>query len=203
MDIMSRIITSFSLIVLSVLPALSEIKKPVEPVVKDVFIINGSEDHKFRVEVVFGNGEIKRGNILLPDKKIIFQRVNRKDGNRTERISAIKSVKFLKWMKKNIKDNIFLFSPVSSIIILKNNSKIYYNKNIKIFNRIDFYTDGNKKRKYKIYSIFYDYWYNNRWEISKSRNINYPETNPNDRSVVEIKFLQRNTLFKNFLQTFE
>ncbi len=47
----------------------------------------------------------------------------------------------------------------------------------------------NDKQKF-IYTYFYDYWVNNKWDNSNSKKLTFPETNPHPATVIQFDFLK-------------
>ena len=137
--------------------------------------------HSFNVVICYGNKRKERGIIELNNNMISPLKKMKKQ----IKITEIKSIEFIRLKGIRQSKNTYLFLPYESMIALKD-GKLIPCKNWYFQKKFLFIYSGNKR---SIYTIFYDYRVNEKWEYSKKTDFKFPETHPNPKTVVKIVFL--------------
>ena len=167
-------------------PQQKNIQQPKNP---QVIFKNPITSFHYNVTISYANGAKEQGSIEVPFKVItVMYKQGKAIVKRTESMSALKSIQFLKWKIEKKKSNAYGFFPNNITVIFKDRTIIERHGNIKGFNKLTFYRK-DKPKKF-IYSFFYDYWINKMWQNSGKREADFPETNPHKDTVVSILFHQ-------------
>jgi len=135
----------------------SELTVPGEPETPVVVFDSGSPGTERKASITAESAKALTGTVCFSSDKVIVPVLNQYPKHKTVSVSNIKYIRFLKWKARKINDCCYCFYPSRVRIGLNNNSEFNCG-NIKIFNCI---TTKNKKI---IYSCFYDYNKEGKWE---------------------------------------
>jgi len=144
---------------------------------------NDISNKDYNVKLTFNNKEMAEGSIQLRLSSItVYVEKKRVQIN----ISQISSIVIKSWKGYKRGDSAHIFYPIVFEISLSDKNK-YIAYNVPGLLKILF--KQNISQKY-VYSYFYDYWKNNKWQNSGSSILSYPETNPHPQTLVQIDFLK-------------
>jgi len=182
MFLMSIIIPFFFSLQVELRP---DLKDPVNPYDPDVKFRNAKKKHHcFKAIIEFANGKKAKGRIYFFSNRIAFHFLYKGSPvKREELISNISSLEIIKWKGRQLNKKSYIFSPESIRLTLTDGALFKTVGNITELNRIRF--KASKKEIY-IYTIFYDYRFNDIWKNSNKKDMKYPETNPLPGAVVKI-----------------
>jgi hypothetical protein len=161
---------------------------PVEPKVE----LDGKKDKEksqcCRVSMINARGTKITGSLVLTADYIQIS-VSEKRGAEKKKIylSTIETIEFLKWKGVEVGANEFVFYPSQIKFTLTDKSVIECGSNVKVLNKLTL-MDG--KKKHIGHTYFYDYWENDAWRGAAQPDKLYPETNPNQDTIVRIFFIR-------------
>ncbi len=152
----------------------SKVKAPDNPRTPAVTVKKNPKLYPVRVD--FSREKKIRGHLHL---EITGLMITGNEGERARyiRISDIRAIDFLKWEGSEYRKNSFLFKPSKIKITRHDGSFFIINRNIAPLNSLLFSENGRRKKR-RIYTVFYDYYRKKSWAGSGRREKNYPEENP-------------------------
>jgi hypothetical protein len=161
--------------------------EPTDPVVD--FSAPSSTASQFLVfsaSLISATGQRMSGSLLLKFDSIgIDIGKNGSVEKRKIEILRIKRIDFIEWKGKSLGNNGFVFYPSRTRFTLQDGESHVCDHDIGVLNRMLFKDSGGTRA---VYTYFYDYRKQGVWENSGRPEIDYPENNPLEDTIVTIIF---------------
>ncbi len=171
------------------------INEPVAPVISEpkdpeaVFSTNSNATSTLLLSVYLkkASGILVPATLSVTDRVIIVSN-NEKTGLEVNSVNlaTLKKIKCLSWKAKEIKPNLFKFTPSSYLLI--GNKKYKYNGHLAFLDIL-----ALKNPPSRAYTIYFDRWVKGknkvwRWKNNKATHFSYAFQHPLPNVVVEIRF---------------